>query len=149
MDEIKRIQDSVEATFGSHDSLLAHQIITHSLYGLPCDVTFRDRKPFLDVTIDENIGQILMSGGDPDTLRETLTHIPFSNGETIGFNEILLLVPMPVGGVLQASMDAVDLSEGKDEAGLDGETTRDMIREVYRCETPQEEEHFLRRYLAS
>src|SRR5271156_1141678 len=149
MDEIKRIQDFVEATFGSHDSLLAHQIIPHSPYGFPCDVTFRDRKPFLDVTIDEKIGQTLMSGADPDTLQETLNHIRFSNGESAHFNEVLLIVPMPVDGVSQAAMDAVDLSEGDDTAGLEGDTTRDMIREIYRCETPQEEEHFLRRYLAS
>src|SRR3984885_8337127 len=107
MEEIKRIQDFVEATFGSHDSLLAHQIITHSIYGLPCDVTFRDRKPLLDVTIDENIGRTLMSGGDPDTLRTTLDRIPVSNGEIVRFNDILLIVPMPSGGVSQASMDAV------------------------------------------
>ena len=148
MDELIRIQDFFEATFGSHDSLLAHQIITHSIYALPYDVTFRDRKPFLDVTIDEKIGQTLMSGADPDTLQETLNHIRFSNGETARFNEILLVVPMPVGGVSKAAMDAVDLSEGDDLAGLEGETTRDMIREVYHCETPEEVEHFLRRYLA-
>jgi hypothetical protein len=149
MDEMKRIQDFVEATFGSHDSLLAHQIITHSIYALPCDVTFRDRKPFLDVTIDEKIGQSLMSGAALDVLHDTLNYIRFSNGESARFNDVLLIVPMPVGGVSQAAMDAVDLSEADDLAGLEGETTRDMIREVYRCETRDEEEHFLRRYLAS
>ncbi len=121
MDELKRIQDFVEATFGSHDSLLAHQIITHSAFSaMPCDVTFRDRKPFLDVTIDEKVGQTLMSGADPPSY-DTLNHIRFSNGESVRFNEVLLIVPMPVG-VPQAAMDAVDLSEADDTAIFSGDT---------------------------
>jgi hypothetical protein len=90
-----------------------------------------------------------MSGAVPEMLQQTLNHIHFSNCETVRFNEIFLIVPMLVGGVPEAAMAVVDLSEGDDVAGLEGKTMRDWIREVYHCETPEEVEHLPRHYFAS
>jgi hypothetical protein len=56
------------------------------------------------------------------------------------------LIPDWIGR--EAAMDAIDLSEADDLDGLECETTRHMIREIYRCESPQEDECFLRRYPA-
>jgi len=56
---------------------------------------------------------------------------------------------MPVGGLSEKELAAVDLGEGEQRFGPNGETLREMIRNVYHCKTNDEEELFLRRYLAS
>ena len=56
---------------------------------------------------------------------------------------------MPVNGLSDEELSSVDISEGEQRFGPNGETLREMIRNVYHCKTSEEEEHFLRRYLAS
>ncbi len=41
------------------------------------------------------------------------------------------------------------MSDGEEQFGPKDETIREMIRNVYHCKSKQEEERFLRRYLAS
>jgi hypothetical protein len=56
---------------------------------------------------------------------------------------------MPKGGISSKRMAAADLAQGDIKAGPNGETVRQMIREVYHCETVGEEGHYLRRWVAS
>jgi len=129
--------------------MLGHMIITHSMSGQPCDVTFYKKKPALDVTIDPAINLALMYGAGADKLKEMLENIKLSNGDVVSINEIWGVNPMPAGGISEAELAAVDLAEGDQVAGAQGETIRQIIKETYHCESSEEEERFLRRYLAS
>jgi hypothetical protein len=56
---------------------------------------------------------------------------------------------MPKGGFTKEELDKVDLSEAEERVGPNGETLREMIRNTYRCKSRDEEDHHLRRYIAS
>jgi hypothetical protein len=60
-----------------------------------------------------------------------------------------MLLPMNPRRLSEEQLAAVDLAEGELRAGPNGETIREMIRRAYHCETAEEEERFLRRWLAS
>src|SRR5713226_4895567 len=127
--------------------MLAHMIIHLSMSGQPCDVTFRDRKPALNVKIDESISLALMYGAGAKKLKEKLDRIRLSNGEELSVNEIWVVLPMPAGGFSDKELAEVDLADGEEQFGPSGETIREMIRNVYHCKSKEEEEKFLRRYL--
>jgi hypothetical protein len=117
--------------------------------GQPCDVTFYDRKPILDVRCDQQIAHALMYGAGAKKLQSMLSRIRFSDGTTASLNEIWTVNPMPKGGISQAELDAVDLTEAEEQWGPNGETLRQMINETYRCSSREEEDRFLRRFIAS
>lgn len=135
--------------FGGPEQMLGHMILTLSMSGQPCDVAFRDRKPVLDVKIDESISLALMYGAGARKLQEKLSQIRLSNGDVVSIDEIWMLLPMPVKGFSADELEDVDLADGDEVFGPNGETIREMIRAVYHCKTKEEEEKFLRRYLAS
>ncbi|MNJ75255.1 hypothetical protein D3C77_723200 [compost metagenome] len=64
-------------------------------------------------------------------------------------SEIWTINPMPVGGFTQEELDNVDMSQGEQQAGPQGETIRKMIRSTYHCKSKKEIDYFLRRWLAS
>jgi hypothetical protein len=43
----------------------------------------------------------------------------------------------------------IDLSQGKEIVGANGETARKIIRETYHCKSRAEEDFFLARWIAS
>jgi hypothetical protein len=43
----------------------------------------------------------------------------------------------------------IDLAQGEEVAGFNGETIREMIRHVYHCKSRAEEDWFLARWIAS
>ena len=90
-----------------------------------------------------------MYGAGPKKLKEMLENIRLSNGDTVNLAEIWVVFPMPKGGLSEKELAEVDLSEGDNKAGPNGETVREMIRNLYHCESRGEEDEFLRRYMAS
>lgn len=44
---------------------------------------------------------------------------------------------------------AVDLAQGEEVIGLDGETLRKIIHDTYRCKSRAEEDYLLARWIAS
>jgi hypothetical protein len=149
MKEEQRLLKEMQKLYPDRFSLLGKQILHFSLSGQLCDITFRDRGPILDVKIGQQITLALMYGAGPKKLKEMLENIPLSNGEHVSINDIWVIVPMPKGGIPQDELDAVDLSEGTKQAGPNGETVREMIRETYHCNSTEEEDRYLRRFLAS
>ena len=127
-----------------------HLLLTLSISGQPCDVTFlRSRPAALNVKIDQKISLALMYGAGARQLQKMLSEIALSDGQVVRFEELWLILPMPEKGFSSAELAAVDLSEGEKHAGPNGETLREMIRNIYHCESEGEEDLFLRRYLAS
>jgi hypothetical protein len=144
-----QVVKNLQKQFGGPAGVLGHMILTLSISGQKCDVAFRKRAPALDVKIDERISLALMYGAGAKKLQEMLQSIRLSNGDVASLNEIWMVLPMPNGGISEAELAAVDLADGEEKWGLQGETVREMIRNIYHCKTQQEEERFLRRYLAS
>lgn len=149
MDDDQKALKAIQEMFPDRFSLLGKQILDHSLSGQPCDITFHNRGPEVNVKISPQITLALMYGAGATKLNELLEKIPLSNGETVSINEIWVIFPMPKDGLSQQELDEVDLSKGDQKAGPKGETVREMIREVYRCSSREEEDRYLRRYLAS
>jgi hypothetical protein len=146
---IDEARESLVKKFGSHEAFVGYQVLQFSTSGQPCDVTFFKKKPALDVTFDPQIGLAIMYGAGAEKLQELLSAIRLSNGDVVSIDDIWVINPMPKGGISENELAAVDLAMGDNKAGPKGETVREIIRTIYRCETPEEEERFLRRYLAS
>lgn len=141
--------DRLTQAFGSREQFLAHQLLELSRTGQPADVTFYHRPPLLDVKIDQSLALAMMYGAGAKKLQEMLNDVKLSGGATIRFGEIWTINPMPKAGIPQHELDAVDLTEGDERVGPGGETLRQMIKETYHCKTKEEEERFLRRFIAS
>jgi hypothetical protein len=128
--------------------------------GTPCDVLFYGRKPFINVTVDKDWARkAARAAADKDSKRfnELLTCIFFEeNGAsdyttliTVNFDTVWMILPMNPEYVTDTRMAAADLTEGDKPAGPNCETIRQMIRETYHCASPEEEERYLRRWIAS
>ncbi len=135
--------------FGSREAFIANQLLTLSISGQPCDVTFYNRKPAIDVNIDPRIHIALMYGAGAKKLQEILMNIKLSNGDIISIEEIWTINPMPKGGISQKELDQVDMSKAEEKIGPNGETLRKMINDTYHCSTKEEENYYLRRFIAS
>jgi len=144
-EKMKKMEDA----YGSRLGFLAHQIISLSMTEQPCDVTFFNRKPVLDVSIDQKINIALMYGAGANKLKELLENIKLSNGDVISLNEIWAINTMPKGGFTESELAKVDLLQGDEKVGPNDETLRKMISETYHCKTQKEEDYFLRRFIAS
>jgi hypothetical protein len=144
-DAMKRFQE----VRGSREQHLGMMLIELSTSGQPCDVTFYNRSPILDVKVDQQLALAMMYGAGAMRLKEMLDQIKFSDGTTASFGEIWTINPMPKGGFSQDELDTVDLSMGDQESGPNGETLRQMIKETYHCKSEKDADHFLRRFLAS
>jgi hypothetical protein len=147
--EKAEMMKKLTARFGDAMGMLAFMVLELSLSGQPCDVTFHDKPPALDVKIDQKISLALMYGAGAKKLQDMLSNISLSNGDVVSIGEIWTVHPMPVDGIPQEELAGVDLAEGEEQFGPNGETLREMIRNVYHCGSKQEEDKFLRRYLAS
>lgn len=141
--------ERLEQEFGSRLGMLGHQIVMLSMTGQHCDLTFHDRKPLLDVTIDPQINLALLYGAGSKRLHEMLESIKLSDGSVVSLTELWTVLPLPKGGFKDEQLLDVDLADAEEKAGPNGETIRQMVSETYHCENREEEDHFLRRYLAS
>jgi hypothetical protein len=141
---IKRL----EQHFGDRVGMLTHTLTLLSTSGQPTDVTFYRRKPILDVRVSVKLGAARLYGLE-DHVPRVLKRIEFSNGMTANISEIWTINPMPAEGFTQEELDNVDLSEGDQQAGPQGETVRKMIRNTYHCKSRKETDYYLRRWIAS
>lgn len=148
MDE-KEAKRRIEKEFGSRFGFLGYQILMLSMTGQPCDVTFFKKKPAIDVKIDQQISLALCYGAGTHKLKEMLENIKLSNGDVISISEIWVINAMPKGGFSKEELNAVDMSKAEEKVGPNGETLRKMIRDTYHCKSKEEEDYYLRRFIAS
>ena len=147
--EIQEAQRKFTELFGSREQVILRQLIHCSMTGQPCDITFFNRKPAINVTVEERLFLSLVYGAGPETLKKYFDSIRLSNGEVIGAASIWTFHPMPKGGFSDAELAAVDMARAEEHVGPNGETLREMIRNTYRCKSREEEDRFLRRFIAS
>ncbi len=125
------------------------ELIELSESGRPVDLTFYNRKPILNVRVSSEIYERLKEGVIVEDLHLLLENLALSNGERINMMDVWIIYEMPEDGLSADELAAVDLSEGDDIVGTSGETFRQMVGNTYHCETPEEEECYLRRVLAA
>lgn len=138
----------LEQHFGSREGMLTHNLTMLSTSGQPADITFYKRKPLIDVQVSTKIGAARLYGLESH-LSRLLKRIEFSNGMTAGLGEIWTVNPMPMEGFTDEDLAAVDLSQGEERQGPQGETLRKMIRKTYHCQSRKETDYYLRRWIAS
>ena len=147
--DTKKMIAEIEKEFGSRMGFLGHQILMLSMTGQKCDITFFKKKPAIDVKIDQQINLALMYGAGAKKLQEMLENIKLSNGDSVSIGEIWTINPMPKGGFTKEELYSVDMTEAEQEAGPNGETLRKMIKNTYHCKSKDEEDYYLRRFIAS
>jgi len=147
--DTKEIIEKIEKEFGSRMGFLGYQILMLSMAGQKCDITFFKKKPAIDVKIDQQINLALMYGSGAKKLQEMLENIKLSNGDSVSIGEIWTINSMPKGGFTKEELASVDMTEAEQEAGPKGETLREMIKNTYHCKSKDEEDYYLRRYIAS
>jgi hypothetical protein len=134
----------------SRFALLGRQILTLATLGQTCDVTFFKNKPAIDVTVDEQLALAVMDGcSGPETLYEILQDIRLSNGTTVNINDIWTINAMPKEGFTEEELETVDMSQAEERIGPNGATLRKMIKDTYHCRSRDEEDYYLRRFIAS
>jgi hypothetical protein len=137
----------------THASHVFDMLMFQAQRDLPFDVTFVDREPILEVRLDANcarqLSSILTHRGGVKPLAAALNALKFSDGTTASFSSIWGIHPMPVTGFTILALDNADMSEAEIPAGLNGETIREMARQMYRCRTEAEEDYLLRRFIVS
>lgn len=147
--DANEMMKKIEEKFGSRVGFLAHQIITLSMTGQRCDITFYDRKPAIEVKIDQQINLALSYGAGAKKLKEMLESIKISNGQIANIGSIWTINPMPKGGFSEEDLQSVDISEAEERVGPKGETLRKMISDTYHCVSKDEEDYYIRRFIAS
>ncbi len=144
-----RNEKMIETEFGFRASFLIHQLEWMALKAIVCDITLKSGKPHIDVTIEPKFSHALMYGAGTMDVREMLSRIRLSNGQTLDLADIWTIHPMPKGGVDPEKLAAVDLSHAEEKSRPNGETIRQMISATYHCESHEEEDRYLRRFFAS
>jgi hypothetical protein len=135
--------------FPTREKHLAWQLVFFSEHGSEFDVTFHDRKPILGVKIGKDLWRTLAFGGSETAARRILENLRLSDGTVVDWRDIWTANWMPPGGPSEEALAAADMSQGDMRAGAGGETIREMIRATYHCATREEEDRFLRRWIAS
>ncbi|ELY1879106.1 transposase [Pseudomonas aeruginosa] len=141
----QQIQDAL----GDGKQINIQNMLALSLSGQPCDITFRNRKPLIDVVIDRELHYALMYGAGPEKISKMLPGIKLKGGGSFDFSDVWTINPMPKGGISKQELDSVDLSDADTPIGPNGESMRKMISDTYHCETAEETEYYLRRFYAS
>lgn len=120
-----------------------------ALKRVPCDITLLNSAPRIGVRVDPKFVYALMYGAGAGQMRELLSSIKLSDGSSVSLMEIWTINPMPPEGFAPGELEAVDLAEGEEVCGPGGETLRVMISKTYHCKSRDEEDLYLRRFLAS
>jgi hypothetical protein len=147
--DINELKKKIDDEFGPRMGFLGAEILTLAMTGQPCDVTFYESKPSIGVTIDQDVYNSLVGEGGEGKLREVLENIGLSNDRIVNIAEIWTVNPMPKDGPSEEAMAAVDMALADQQVGPNGETLRKMISETYHCDTPEEEDRYIRRFIAS
>lgn len=148
-EDVRRGMEAIEKQFGSRIQFLFHQLQYLAVQGQVCDITVYNAKPHLNVKVKSDFFYALMYGAGAAKLAEMLSAIGISNGATVSIKEIWTINPMPSDGFTEKELAAVDLAEGEEKIGPNGETLRKMTSDTYHCASRDEEDRFLRRFIAS
>lgn len=147
--ETEEFRNKMEEKHRSRDEHLFDQLIQLSMSSHPCDITFYDKPPVLNVIIDNKINYAIMYGVGVKELSRMLQKILLSNGDTISLGEIWTINPIPKAGFQKSELEEVDLAEAEEKIGPHGETLRKMISDTYHCKSKEEEDYYLRRFIIS
>lgn len=147
--EIQDAMKALEERFGNRLGMLFFNLMPLSGSGQPCDVTFCNRKPILNVRVNERLFLAMTYGAGSKRLAEMLNAVKFSDGTTAGIEEIWTINPMPRDGFTDNELAAVDMTQAAEAVGPNGETLRHMIRQTYHCDTVEKENEYLRRFIGS
>ena len=63
-------------------------------------------------------------------MSERLEKVSLLNGDVVSFSDIWTVHPMPVNGMSDEELSSVDISEGEQRFGPNGETLRILIDET-------------------
>jgi hypothetical protein len=149
---------------------LMFKLAFFAMHGQAFDVTFPHREPLLEVTLapafarritrtmerpfsDPRLyslmGNLLFehpqNWGLADRLIKLCRQVELTDGTILDLTEVWILNYMP----RDLDISDVDLSEGEQRIGDNGETMREMISQSYRCRSRAEEDYFLARFIAS
>lgn len=144
-EDVKAIKD----VFGSAQQINTQTLLHLLTTGQPCDITFRNRKPLIDVVLDPELKYALMYGAGPEKIQQMLSSVKLKGGGTFNYGDVWVISPMPKGGFTQEELAAINLAQAEEPSGPDGVSMREMIRNSYHCETREEEDFYLRRFYAS
>ena len=147
--DTNEMMKKVEKEFGSRFGFLSYQLLMLSTLGQPCDITFFEKPPAIDVKIYPQIALAIMYGAGARKLQEMLENIEISNRDKISISEIWTINPMPKEGFSKEALEAVDISKAEEQVGPKGETLRKMIKDTYHCKSKDDEDYYLRRIIAS
>jgi hypothetical protein len=145
---MRRGRQILEKQFASHEEFIFDRLMQVALGGLTCDITIFNGKPHIGVRIVPKFMYGLMYGAGADKMAELLSQIPLSDGTTISVTQIWTINPMP-SSFTQAELDDADMSQASKKCGPNGETLREVVSKTYGCATPEEEDKYLRRVIAS
>lgn len=152
-DELNKKMKQIEEELGQRKGALFNELIRLAVSGQPCDVTFSSSKPFLDVKVEPDFVNVLIYSADSKKRGEMLSDIKLmKEGKMAGstnIEDIWTINPMPEGGIPKEKLDGIDLEEVERGMGQQGEILRRMIKETYHCKNKEEEDYFLRRFIAS
>jgi hypothetical protein len=148
-DQFKEALKKMEEVFGSREEHLFWMVLHYAERGQAFDATFYDREPLLEVTLSQGFAYeltaALMYRAGTRRLADLLARVTFSDGTVVDLREIWTLNYMPP----ELDTNGVDVAQGEQIAGANGETIREMIRNTYHCKSRAEEDFFLRRWIAS
>jgi hypothetical protein len=147
--DIDQMKIKLEEKFGSRYEFLGHQIFLLSMTGQTCDITFFKKEPVVDIKIDPQISLSIMYGAGANRLNEMLHSIKLSDGKSINIDDIWTINPMPEKGFSKDELDKINLLKGEEIYGPNGETLRKMIGDTYHCKNRDDEDYYLRRFIAS
>jgi hypothetical protein len=139
----------MEESFGDRFTCLLWELAHYATTGQTFDVTFYDREPLIEVTLDDIFASKFLAAHEPRYALQLCNQIRFSDGTVAPIDSIWTLNFMPAGGIDNETLNSVDLMRAEVRAGQNGETIREMIRVTYRCGSGAEEDYFVRRWIAS
>jgi hypothetical protein len=141
--------ESLQRQFGGRIGMLGFTLVTLSQTGQPCDVTFFHRNPSINARVGTKLSSAMIYGAGAAKIAEILNRIEFSDGTSASIGEIWTVNPMPKDGFTDEELAAVDLADGQERVGPNGETLRKMVSDTYHCASTEEEDKYLRRFIAS
>lgn len=140
---------AIKEAFGSAQQINTQTFLHLLTSGQPCDITFKNRKPLIDVVLDPELKYALMYGAGPEKIQQMLSSVKLKGGGSFNYGDVWVISPMPKGGFTKEELAAVDLAEADEPSGPNGVSMREMISNSYHCETREEEDLYLRRFYAS
>lgn len=140
---------AIQKALGSPKDINIQMFIQLLISGQPCDITFRGRKPLIDVVLDSELKYALMYGAGVEKLQQMMTTVRIKGGGSFNYADVWTILPMPASGFTEEELASVDLAQAEEPSGPGGVTMRKMISDTYHCESREEEDHFLRRFYAS